>query len=422
MIILKAERRIVSAFFCPDNFIKFISGPLEKEIESPEINKKMKEKNLSKETAFSAEDRKWMKKALKLAEKGKGYVSPNPLVGSVIVSKEGDLIGSGYHEKFGGPHAEINALNSIKDRTNLIDATVYVTLEPCSHQGKTPPCAVELAKMPIKRVVIGMVDPNPVVNGKGIEILRKAGKRVESGLLEKESEKLNESFIHYHKFRKPFITLKIAQTLDGYIAAPDGDSKWITGQAARTLVHKWRSENDAVMVGRNTALLDNPRLTVRHVEGRQPYRIVIDGNYRLPRELNLFSDQYEQRTIIITHNKDRVKDIADPMLSILQPNYFRGHTILVSEVDGHSDLEQALDKLAEMEIASVLIEAGSSLASALIKQNLVDKLQLFIAPKLLGGGTRSVLGVGIQRMSEIIEFKNVAWGKVGEDMLFTGYL
>lgn len=376
---------------------------------------------MNRQSRFSAEDTKWMKKALKLAEKGKGYVSPNPLVGCVIVSDDGDMIGSGFHERFGGPHAEINALNSVSDKTNLIDATVYVTLEPCSHYGKTPPCAIALSKLPIKRVVVASVDPNPAVNGKGISILREANKEVETGLLDKESQKLNESFIHYQRFHRPFVTLKIAQTLDGYIAAPDGDSKWISGKEARTLVHKWRSESDAVMIGRNTALLDNPRLTVRHVEGPQPYRIVIDGDYRLPRDLNLFTDQYEQRTIVVTHNKERYDEVADPMLSILQSNYFRGQTVLVSKDEGHSDLEQAFQKLADLEIASILIEAGSSLASALIRKNLVDKLQLFIAPKMLGGGTRSVLGLGVQHMNEIIEFKNQNWEKVGEDMLFTGY-
>lgn len=371
--------------------------------------------------SFSATDKKWMKKALNLARKGKGYVAPNPLVGCVIISKDGRLIGEGYHERYGKAHAEINALDSVKDKSDLVDATVYVTLEPCSHYGKTPPCANALAELPIKRIVIGMQDPNPAVNGNGIQILNESSKKVETGLMKEEASKLNESFIHFTRFHKPFVTLKIAQTLDGYISAPDGDSKWITGEKARALVHQWRSEHDAVMVGRNTVLLDNPRLTVRHVEGPQPYRIVIDGDYGLSRDLNVFSDQYEEKTIIITHNKEKVKDVADPMLSILQPNYFRGETILVSKVDGHSDLGQALDKLADIPITSVLVEAGSRLASAMIKNQLVDKLQLFISPKLLGGGNRSVLGLGINRMSEIMELRDVTWKKVGRDMLMTGY-
>lgn len=362
-----------------------------------------------------------MKRALRLADKGKGYVAPNPLVGCVIVSKEGDKIGEGFHERFGEAHAEINALKSVSEPADLVDATVYVTLEPCSHHGKTPPCAIALSKTPVKRVVVSMVDPNPAVNGKGIEILRRAGKQVDTGLLSEEAERLNEFFIYFQKYHKPFVTLKIAQTLDGYIAAPSGESRWITGEEARKRVHQWRSEYDAVMIGRNTALLDNPRLTVRQVEGRQPYRIVIDGNLSLPRELDLFTDQHEEKTIVITHNKEKAGESVDPMLKLLEPNYFRGQTILVSEVDGHSDLDQALGQLAEIPITSILVEAGSRLASTMIKNNLVDKLELFVAPKLLGGGTRSVLGLGIDRIDEIVTFRKTHWEPVGSDLLFTGY-
>ncbi len=370
---------------------------------------------------FTDTDIQWMKRAISLADNGKGYVAPNPLVGCVIVSKEGAKIGEGFHERFGEAHAEVNALKSVTETADLVDATVYVTLEPCSHHGKTPPCAIALSKTTVKRVVIAMVDPNPAVNGKGIEILRRAGKQVDTGLLQEEAEQLNEFFIYFQKYHKPFITLKIAQTLDGYIAAPSGESRWITGKEARTRVHQWRSEYDAVMIGRNTALLDNPRLTVRQVEGRQPYRIVIDGNLSLPHELDLFTDQHEEKTIVITHNKEKAGESVDPMLKLLEPNYFRGLTILVSEVDGHSDLDQALGRLAELPITSILVEAGSRLASSMIKNNLVDKLQLFVAPKLLGGGTRSVLGLGIERMDELITFRKTCWEPVGNDLLFTGY-
>lgn len=370
---------------------------------------------------FTETDAQWMRQALKLAEKGKGYVAPNPLVGCVIVSKNGKKIGQGYHERFGEAHAEINALKSISEPADLVDATVYVTLEPCSHHGKTPPCAVALSETPVERIVVAMVDPNPAVNGKGIKILLQAGKKVDVGLLEEEAEQLNEFFIYFQKYHKPFVSLKIAQTLDGYISAPSGESQWITGKKARTLVHQWRSEYDAVMIGRNTALLDNPRLTVRQVEGRQPYRVVIDGNLSLPHELDLFTDQHEEKTIVITHNKEKAGETVDPMLQILQPNYFRGQTILVSEIDGHSDLEQAMDRLADIPITSILVEAGSRLASSLIRNNLVDKLHLFVAPKLLGGGTRSILGLGIDRLEEVITFRNTHWESVGNDLLFTGY-
>lgn len=360
--------------------------------------------------------------AIEIAERGGGYVSPNPLVGCVIVDKDGNKIGQGYHEQYGQAHAEVNAVESVANRDKLEKATMYVTLEPCTHHGKTPPCAEKIAKLPIGRVVVAMEDPTPKVNGKGIRILEEAGLEVEVGLMRDEAEKLNEFFIHYHTYHRPFVTLKIAQTLDGYIAAPDGDSKWISGEAARRRVHYWRSRYDAVMVGKNTAELDNPRLTVRHVDGRQPKRIVIDGNLELPGELNLFSDQYEEKTIIITHNAEKLENESDPMLNLLQPDYFRGKTLLVPEKNGHSDLGQAIKKLGEDSVTSILVEAGQNLATALLEEGLVDKIECFVSPKILGGGTRSVLGLGIHHMDEVIELRDAAWEKVGEDMLCSGYI
>ncbi|MGM0738396.1 MAG: bifunctional diaminohydroxyphosphoribosylaminopyrimidine deaminase/5-amino-6-(5-phosphoribosylamino)uracil reductase RibD [Bacteroidota bacterium] len=370
----------------------------------------------------SAEDKKRMRRALRLAEKGKGYVAPNPLVGCVIYSAEGVLIGQGYHERYGQPHAEINALRDVKDPSDLLDATVYVTLEPCSHHGKTPPCAHELAKYPLQRVVVAMTDPNPSVNGDGIAYLRSKGITVTTGVLEEDARKLNEVFIFNMRFGKPYVILKVAQTLDGYIAAPDGDARWISGEKAREMVHRWRSEYDAVMVGRNTALLDNPRLTVRHVSGRQPRRIVIDGPGALPRELHLFSDIHENKTIHVTCNPKVAEQTGDPALGLLQPDYFRGQTVHVSELNGHCNLEQAITRIGELGVSSILVESGSQLASAMIRDNLVDKLQLFIAPQMLGGGTRSIIGLGIERMSDIIGFRSAGWTRVGDDMLFTGYL
>lgn len=364
-----------------------------------------------------------MKLALKIAGGGAGYVSPNPMVGCVIVDTDGNKIGQGYHERYGQAHAEVNAVNSVKEKSLLKDATLYVTLEPCAHDGKTPPCCEMLAELPLKRVVVAMEDPTEKVNGKGIKKLREAGTEVDVGLMEDEARRLNEFFLHYNDYNLPFVTLKIAQTLDGYIAAPDGDSQWISGDKARKKVHEWRSRYDAVMVGRNTALLDNPRLTVRHVDGRQPRRIVIDGKLDLPKELNLFTDQYEEKTIILTHNKEKFENEADPMLSMLQSDYFRGSTLLVPEKDGHTDLNEAFKKLAaEHKITSILVEAGQNLATALLRERLVDKLACFVAPKLLGGGTRSVMGMGIQRMNEILSFRKSNWEQIGEDMLFTGYL
>lgn len=363
----------------------------------------------------------WMKEALELASEGKGSVSPNPMVGCIIVDGDGNKIGQGYHKKFGEAHAEVNAIASVKDKRKFNDATVYVTLEPCSHTGKTPPCANMLAKYPLKKVVVAMKDPNPKVNGSGIRILKNAGIEVEVGVLEKEAEKLNEFFIHHQNFGGPFITLKIAQTVDGFLAAADGDSQWISGKQSRKKVHEWRAEYDAVMVGRTTAMADNPGLTVRHAQGRQPKRIVIDGPFELPRSLNLFSDKHEEKTIILTWNKEASQDEADPMLKVLAQNYFRGEIIQTPKLDGHVDLREAFKLLGEKGISSILVEGGQQLSSALIKQGLVDKLCVFIAPKLLGAGTRSVLNIGINKMNEIAELKEVSWEKVGDDMLLTGY-
>ncbi|KPP99548.1 MAG: bifunctional diaminohydroxyphosphoribosylaminopyrimidine deaminase / 5-amino-6-(5-phosphoribosylamino)uracil reductase RibD [Bacteroidetes bacterium HLUCCA01] len=377
-------------------------------------------------TPFSKEDEKWMKKALKLAEKGRGYVSPNPLVGCIIVSADGSPLGKGYHERYGKAHAEINALNRVRNEHDLIDATVYVTLEPCSHYGKTPPCALALSELPIKRVVVAMEDPNPRVAGRGIQMLRNNGIQVDIGLLEEEAAQQNEFFIHHITTRRPFVMLKIAQTLDGYTAAQDGDSQWISSKESRTRVHQWRSIYDAVMIGRTTALLDNPRLTVRHIEGRQPARIIVDGPGELPEHLNLFNDQYVDKTYRITYNRALQGPAGDAtteeMLRLMQPHAYQGNIVQVSRHEGHADLDLALARLGELDIASVMVESGGTLATALLKQGLVDKVQLFIAPKLLGGGKRSILGLGIERMNEIVPFRKTHWEPCGEDMLFTGYL
>lgn len=360
-----------------------------------------------------------MQRALNLATRGRGYVSPNPLVGCVIVSSEGNIIGEGYHQRFGKAHAEVNAFRSVRDRTLLEGATVYVTLEPCSHHGKTPPCADMLAELPLWRVVVAMKDPNPDVNGRGLEKLRSSGIKVESGLLEEEARELNHFYLHYSRFRRPWVTLKIAQTADGYVAAPNGESRWITGHEAREQVHVWRSRYDAVLVGRNTAEQDNPTLTVRHVEGRQPLRVVIDGPYSLPSNLNLFSDPYEEKTIVITHNRERADEVADPMLKLMQSNYFRGRVLVVDQYDGHTNLKSAIEALGGEGITSLLVEGGQDLSTALLRADLVDQLELFISPKLLGGGQRSLLGLGINRMEEIRTFREVEWTRIGQDMLLT---
>ncbi len=362
-----------------------------------------------------------MRLALELAAKGKGYVSPNPLVGCVIVSEHGKVIGSGWHEHYGGPHAEINALGAVKNRDDLVNATVYVTLEPCSHHGKTPPCADALSVLPVKRIVVAMTDPNPMVNGQGIQRLKEAGKLVDVGLLEDDAKRLNEIFIYNILFGKPWIFLKIAQSIDGYITAPDGEPGMFTDTESQKLVHTWRSEFDAVMVGGSTALHDNPKLTVRLVDGRQPKRIVIDGPGELPDVLHLFSDQYENKTIRVTHQKPTSEKDMDPMLQLLSAGRYRGQTMFVKQKDNHSDLSEVIRRLPEYGVHSVLVEGGQSLSSALLRNGLVDKIGVFIAPFLLGGGTRSVIGLGIERLDERMPLRNVEWHNVGKDMLLTGY-
>ena len=368
------------------------------------------------------QDRIWMQRALSLAQQGLGYVSPNPMVGCVIVSESGNIIGEGYHERYGEAHAEVVALKSVSDKAGLKGATMYVTLEPCSHHGKTPPCADLVAGQPFKRVVIAMKDPFKEVDGKGIDKIQKAGIRVDVGVLKKEAESLNEKWLHYLEFGRPFITLKIAQSADGYIAAPNGDSKWISSEESRRRVHLWRSQDDAVLVGRNTAQNDNPSLTVRMVEGRQPKRVVIDGPRKLPDNLNLFSDAFEEKTIVLTYDKGVGRDETDPMLKMLHSNYFRGEVVVTEQKKGHVDLRDAMNKLGKLGITSVLVEGGQQLSTALLKEGLVDRLQLFIAPKLLGGGTKSVFGLGIERMEDVIPFRDFKWEQVGPDMLLTSNL
>tara|TARA_B100000575_G_scaffold294267_1_gene309152 strand:- start:76379 stop:77470 length:1092 start_codon:yes stop_codon:yes gene_type:complete len=362
-----------------------------------------------------------MQHALDLALKGRGKVSPNPLVGCVIVDVHGHRIGAGYHKKYGGAHAEVEALQSVETPDALKDATVYVTLEPCSHYGKTPSCADLLASLPIKRVVIAQKDPNPLVNGSGIEKLKAQGVDVSLGVLEKEAEQLNEFFNHAQRFGRPFITLKIAQTVDGFLADANGDSQWITGKAARKKVHEWRSYYDAIMIGRQTAMIDNPKLTVRHVRGRQPMRVVLDGPFSLPRKLYLFSDKYEAKTTIITWNKEASLDYVDPMIKLMKHNYFRGKVIQVAKKKGHIDLKEAISALDSIGVQSILVEAGQQLGSALLREGLVDKVELFMSPKLLGSGTRSIMDLGIFAMRDICVLKEVTWKQIGEDMLLTGY-
>ncbi|NOY78096.1 MAG: bifunctional diaminohydroxyphosphoribosylaminopyrimidine deaminase/5-amino-6-(5-phosphoribosylamino)uracil reductase RibD [Calditrichaeota bacterium] len=354
------------------------------------------------------DDQKWMRLALNLARRGLGQTSPNPNVGAVIV-KNGTLLGKGYHRQFGGPHAEVFALREAGEAAR--GATLYVTLEPCSHYGKTPPCVNRVIKAGISRVVIATPDPNPLVNGRGIRKLQQAGIAVTVGVEGEKARQLNEPFFTFMETGLPFVRLKIAQTLDGKIATPTGDSRWITGEASRRLVHRWRAQMDAVLVGIGTVLKDNPALTVRMVRGRNPRRVILDPGLRVPLSARVVSDGEAARTILFTAAANRQK------ISALQG---KGVTVFQIEkkADGHFDLKQVLEKLTELGIISVLVEGGSGVFSSFLNQKAFHRLAVFQAPKIAGSGLGPFDGIGFQKMEEAIPLKLLKQRKIGEDGLF----
>jgi diaminohydroxyphosphoribosylaminopyrimidine deaminase/5-amino-6-(5-phosphoribosylamino)uracil reductase len=370
----------------------------------------------------TSQDHRWMARCLELAEKGGGFVSPNPMVGCVIVGADGTILGKGWHRQFGGPHAEVNAVVAAQDAGHgdqLSTATLYVNLEPCSHHGKTPPCVDLVLEKKIPRVVVGMLDPSPEVAGKGVAALQAAGVDIRVGLMSHESFRLNEAFVHHVATSRPLLTLKVAQSLDGAVATATGDSQWISGPESRHLVHRWRSVIDAIMVGSGTALSDDPALTVRHVEGRQPWRIVLDRKGSLPADLRLFADEYTERTISVT-----AANSSPPYADALEKA--GGRIINVPETNDHLDLRKLLERLGAgvvdvPPIQSVMVEGGSGLSTALMRAGLVDRLHLFIAPSLVGGGVPSFGDFGTSVASAAYTFAEHQWEHVGDDMLFRGY-
>ena len=343
-----------------------------------------------------------MRMCINLARKGKGYVAPNPLVGCVIV-KGGAIIGKGYHRKFGEAHAEVNAINDAEKKGHdLKGATLYVSLEPCSHTSKTPPCSDLIIRKKIKEVVIGMQDPYEKVNGAGIRKLKKAGIDITTGVLEKECRKLNRFFIKFVTKKLPYVTLKIAQSIDGKIALEDHRSQWITGEESRKFVHKMRSTYDAVLIGKNTAKYDNPSLTVRDVKGRNPYRFVIDRKLSLPAKLKLFTDAGKEKTFVITSSIKGEK---------------RANLVTLKEKTGMYDIKDILRALYMMNISSVLVEGGGNLFSQFFKSGLFDDVFLFIAPKVIGKGISSAGGLSVPSLDKAIRLKTDYIKRSGEDTL-----
>ncbi|KJS15664.1 MAG: DeoR faimly transcriptional regulator [Peptococcaceae bacterium BRH_c4b] len=357
-----------------------------------------------------------MSNALELAARATGRTSPNPMVGAVLV-KDGKIVGSGYHHRAGTPHAEVHALREAGGKAR--GATLYVTLEPCCHHGRTGPCTEAVIEAGVTRVVAAMTDPNPLVAGRGLDKLREAGIEAESGLLEKEARRLNEVFIKYITVRQPFVVLKAAMSLDGKIATRTGDSQWITGIESREYVHHLRDHYDAIMVGINTVLADNPSLTTRLPGGggRDPVRIVLDSAARTPPEARVLRVESPAPTIIVTTTAAPAERLA-----VLED---AGARIITVDGDGgRVDLRVLMKKLAAMEICSVLVEGGGQVHASVLAAGVADKVIWFIAPKLIGGASAPgpVGGQGVERLAEAVSIRRVNVTRFGEDICVEGYI
>ena len=338
--------------------------------------------------------------AIKLARKGTGYVSPNPLVGAVIV-KNGQIIGKGYHKQFGGHHAEINAIQNA--RQNVAGATLYVNLEPCCHEGKTPPCAESIIKNKLGKVVIGSIDSNPLVSCRGLNYLQSQGIEVKTGVLENECRRLNEIFFHYMETGLPFVTVKYAQTFDGRIATESGQSQWISSEAARKFGHQLRAGHDAVLVGMGTVIKDDPELTVRHVRGRNPLRVVVDTGLTIPEKAKILQNLSGAGTLIAT-----VKKADDRQFQRIAAS---GAVIITTAADsqGKVDLKKLLKILAARGISSVLVEGGAQIITSLLKNDLASRLVAIIAPKIIG---RGIEAVGDLQISDLEHAKKLYFQKI----------
>jgi diaminohydroxyphosphoribosylaminopyrimidine deaminase/5-amino-6-(5-phosphoribosylamino)uracil reductase len=360
-------------------------------------------------------DEKFMRMALRLAEKARGRTSPNPMVGAVVV-RNGTVVSRGYHRKAGEPHAEAIAL--AKAGKAAKGATLYVTLEPCSHTNKrTPPCTPLVMQSGIKRVVVAMIDPNPQVSGGGIKALRKAGIEVQTGVLEAEAKKLNEAFIKHVTTGMPFVTLKIAQTLDGRIATATGESKWITGEPARLEGHRLRDRLDAILVGINTVLKDNPSLTTRTPNGRDPLRVIVDSKLRIPLTAKVLSQRSTAKTFLATLESmptDKLSRLLDVGAEIL----------IVKEKNGQVDLKDLMRMLGGFGVTSVLIEGGSTVNASALRSGIVDKVVVFAAPLLMTGvdSLCSIGGKSPARLSKAVRLHRVTSQWIGQDLMIEGYV
>jgi diaminohydroxyphosphoribosylaminopyrimidine deaminase/5-amino-6-(5-phosphoribosylamino)uracil reductase len=354
-----------------------------------------------------------MRRCFELAAKGKGKVNPNPMVGCVIV-KNGIVVAEGFHGWFGGPHAEISALR--RAGKSARGATLFVNLEPCAHHGKTPPCVDAIIKAGVRRVVAASADPNPLVSGKGAARLRRAGVEVRLGLLRREAERLNEQFFTFMRERIPFVGIKIAQTLDGRIADATGRSKWITSDEARAEAHRIRSTYDAILVGANTIVKDNPELTVRLVKGRNPLRVIVDGRLNVSTRSRVFNTP-GAKTIVFTSLR-AVSSKRRKVSMLVQ----RRVPVLALGRSTRLNAAGMLHTLAALGISSVLVEGGSATVSDFVGAKLARRIHCFIAPKLLGGGLSSLNLLPQLELPVSISVHDLQWKKLGSDLLVEGLL
>ena len=359
-------------------------------------------------------DQYYMNLALDLARKSEGQTNPNPLVGAVIV-KSGKVVAKGYHEKAGLPHAEAIALN--KAGTKARGADLYVNLEPCCHHGRTPPCTEAIISAGIKRVILGIRDPNRLVNGRGIRFLRKQGVEVVIGVLRRDCHKINEHFIKYITTGRPWVILKSAVSLDGKIATRTGDSKWITGSKARAYAHRLRSRVDAILVGAETVRMDDPQLTVRPKKKsmRNPVRIIVSGKGSISTSAKIFNNAHKERVIYVAN-------ASLPLVRKKKLQKIGVEVLLVKYRKKKVDLPLLMDALGKIKITSIMIEGGSEISGNALKEKLVDKLIYFLAPKIIGGKNAPgpVGGQGISRIEDFIEVKEISIEKLGNDFVIEG--
>lgn len=358
-------------------------------------------------------DQEYMRRAIALAKKGKGKVNPNPLVGAVIV-KDDKIIAEGYHEKYGDLHAERNAFSHLKNKEDAKGATMYVTLEPCCHHGKQPPCTEAVIEHGIKKIFVGSDDPNELVAGKGIEILRNAGVEVVTQFLKEECDSINPVFFHYITKKTPFVLMKYAMTMDGKIATHTGHSQWISGEESRARVQETRNELKGIMVGIGTVLADDPQLTCRIEGGRNPIRIVCDSKLRIPLDSKLVKTAKEVETIVATTvaaDTEKKKELEKASVVVLE----------IKEKNGQVDLKDLMLKLGERQIDGILLEGGGTLNYRAICEGIVNRIEAYIAPKIFGGAGKfsPVGGEGVALAGDAFSWKMTGCEKVGEDILLT---